>query len=180
MSEIKAYVTNLGKYNKGYLVGEWVAFPITEQEKSDLFARIGVSNEPDADGNYYEEYFITDYESDFNLFNVYGEYVSIDTLNDLAERVEALSEYEKDVLESILEAGYYRDISEALEHVDNYGLAYDVTGAEYEENLTADCFPEISFDRLGWLSNYVAIDYEQMFRDDYNATEVSAGVLYEC
>ena len=28
-SGIEAYVTNLGKYNEGELVGEWVKFPIT-------------------------------------------------------------------------------------------------------------------------------------------------------
>ena len=26
---LAAYVTNLGKYNEGYLVGEWVKFPVT-------------------------------------------------------------------------------------------------------------------------------------------------------
>lgn len=179
MSEIKAYVTNLGKYNEGYLVGEWVTFPITEQEESEIFARIGISNEPDANGNYYEEYFVTDYESDFDLYSVYGEYVSIGTLNDIAERLEALSEYEKDVLQAILEAGYYRDLEEALERINEYGLAYDVTGAEYEESLIRDYYPEIDFEKLGWLSSYISIDYGQMFRDD-NAAEVSAGVLYEC
>lgn len=26
------YLTNLGKYNEGYLIGEWVELPITEDE----------------------------------------------------------------------------------------------------------------------------------------------------
>ena len=29
---IEAFVTNLGKYNEGELVGEWVHFPTTEEE----------------------------------------------------------------------------------------------------------------------------------------------------
>ena len=28
----EAFVTNLGKYNEGELVGEWVHFPTTEEE----------------------------------------------------------------------------------------------------------------------------------------------------
>ena len=32
---LAAYVTNLGKYNEGYLVGEWVKFPVTLADKLD-------------------------------------------------------------------------------------------------------------------------------------------------
>ena len=28
----KAFITNLGKYNEGFLVGEWVKFPVTNEE----------------------------------------------------------------------------------------------------------------------------------------------------
>ena len=55
---LKAYITNLGKYNEGELVGEYLAFPATTEEVQALLARIGV------DGKRYEELFITDYESD--------------------------------------------------------------------------------------------------------------------
>ena len=34
---LAAYVTNLGKYNEGYLVGEWVKFPVTPDEMQDVF-----------------------------------------------------------------------------------------------------------------------------------------------
>ena len=30
--DFEAFVTNLGKYNEGMLVGEWVKFPTTEEE----------------------------------------------------------------------------------------------------------------------------------------------------
>ena len=30
--ELQAFVTNLGKYNEGELVGEWVSFPVTPEE----------------------------------------------------------------------------------------------------------------------------------------------------
>ena len=28
----EAFITNLGKYNEGFLVGEWVEFPVTNEE----------------------------------------------------------------------------------------------------------------------------------------------------
>lgn len=28
----EAFITNLGKYNEGFLVGEWVKFPVTNEE----------------------------------------------------------------------------------------------------------------------------------------------------
>lgn len=52
------FITNLGKYNEGELVGEWVTLPISEKKLQELFKRIGINEE-------YEEYFITDYECDF-------------------------------------------------------------------------------------------------------------------
>ena len=52
------YLTNLGKYNEGELVGEWVKLPVSDEELQEVFKRIGINKE-------YEEYFITDYECDF-------------------------------------------------------------------------------------------------------------------
>ena len=39
---INAYVTNLGRYNEGYLVGESLALPATTEEVQALFERIGI------------------------------------------------------------------------------------------------------------------------------------------
>ena len=57
----EAFVTNLGKYNEGALVGEWVKFPTTEEEMQKVFERIGIGSK-DEFGAVYEEWFITDYE----------------------------------------------------------------------------------------------------------------------
>ena len=48
----EAYITNLGKYNEGELVGETLKFPTTTEEVQALLKRIGV------DGVRYEEFFI--------------------------------------------------------------------------------------------------------------------------
>ena len=55
-----AFITNLGKYNEGELVGEWVKFPTTAEELKEVFKRIGIGQKDDF-GNPYEEWFITDY-----------------------------------------------------------------------------------------------------------------------
>ena len=33
----EAFITNLGKYNEGVLVGEWVKFPTTAEELQKVF-----------------------------------------------------------------------------------------------------------------------------------------------
>ena len=57
-SLFEAYVTNLGKYNEGELVGEYLKFPTTHEEVQALLKRIGI------DGVRYEEIFITDFDGD--------------------------------------------------------------------------------------------------------------------
>ena len=49
-SLFEAYVTNLGKYNEGELVGETLKFPATTEEVQSLLKRIGV------DGVRYQEF----------------------------------------------------------------------------------------------------------------------------
>ena len=56
-SLFEAYITNLGKYNEGELVGETLKFPTTTEEVQGLLKRIGV------DGVRYEEFFITSFET---------------------------------------------------------------------------------------------------------------------
>ena len=36
----KAYITNLGKYNEGELVGEWVKFPTTSEDLKKVFGLV--------------------------------------------------------------------------------------------------------------------------------------------
>ena len=54
--DFEAFVTNLGKYNEGMLVGEWVKLPTTEEEMQKVFERIGIGKQ-DEFGQPYEEWF---------------------------------------------------------------------------------------------------------------------------
>ena len=104
---LRIYLTNLGKYNEGMLIGEWVDLPVSEEELEKVFKRIGINDE-------YEEYFITDYESDVDGLKV-GEYENVDDLNELAEALEDLDSEEENVLSVMLEDGC--TFEEALEKI---------------------------------------------------------------
>ena len=86
-----AFVTNLGKYNEGELVGEWVHFPTTEDKMKEVFERIGIGSK-DEFGHVYEEWFITDYDCPIHeVSKLLGEYENLDKLNYLASRLDELS-----------------------------------------------------------------------------------------
>ena len=70
----EAFITNLGKYNEGELIGEWVKFPTTPEELQNVFERIGIGSN-DEFGNTYEEWFISDYDCYVDgLYEKLGEY----------------------------------------------------------------------------------------------------------
>lgn len=137
---LRIYLTNLGKYNEGMLIGEWVDLPVSEEELEKVFKRIGINDE-------YEEYFITDYESDIDGLKV-GEYENIDDLNELAEALEDLDSEEENVLSVMLEDGC--TFEEALEKIKDrdYMVYYncdsmeDVAYQVVEESGLLDGVPE--------------------------------------
>ena len=47
IAPFEAYITNLGKYNEGELVGEWVKFPTTSEDLKKVFERIGIGSKDD-------------------------------------------------------------------------------------------------------------------------------------
>lgn len=137
---LRIYLTNLGKYNEGMLIGEWVDLPVSEEELEKVFKRIGINDE-------YEEYFITDYESDIDGLKV-GEYENVDDLNELAEALEDLDSEEENVLSVMLEDGC--TFEEALEKIKDrdYMVYYncdsmeDVAYQVVEESGLLDGVPE--------------------------------------
>jgi hypothetical protein len=42
---MKIFLTNLGKYNEGELIGEWVELPVSQEELQKVFERIGINEE---------------------------------------------------------------------------------------------------------------------------------------
>ena len=98
----EAYVTNLGKYNEGELVGEYLKFPTTPEEVQALLKRIGV------DGVRYEEIFITDFNGDvLGLYDHLGEYENLDELNYLAALLSEMDQSDIEKFEAVIDAGEY-------------------------------------------------------------------------
>nr|DAE54757.1 MAG TPA: antirestriction protein [Bacteriophage sp.] len=161
---MKIYLTNLGKYNEGELVGEWVELPASQEELEKVFERIGINEE-------YEEYFITDYECD--LYEV-GEYENIDKLNDIAERIKELDEEGSKVVKALIQKLDYT-LDEAIDKVNSgdymiYNDCENMTDVAYQvveecgylENVpdnVARYFDYESFGReLGIVGNYMFLD----------------------
>lgn len=156
----EAYITNLGKYNEGSLVGEWVSFPTTAEEIQDVFKRIGI------DGVRYEEWFITDYDCNVaGMYGVLGEYENLDELNYLAAKITELDKHEYERFEAAIQLSDYsrsaKDLINLTDNLDKYDIypdvnSYDDLGRLYIEEYGSMEIPE-------HLSNY--IDYEAYGRD---------------
>ena len=160
-----AFITNLGKYNEGELVGEWVKFPTTAEELKEVFKSIGIGQRDDF-GQPYEEWFITDYDCYVDgLYDKLGEYESLDELNYLASKLEEMSDSEYAQFQAGMEMGDHcgslQEIINLTENLDCYEIYphiedYDDLGRYYIEELDAMQVPE-------HLQNY--IDYEAYGRD---------------
>ena len=160
-----AFITNLGKYNEGELVGEWVKFPTTAEEMKKVFDRIGIGQK-DEFGQPYEEWFITDYDCYVGaLYDKLGEYENLDELNYLASKLEEMGQGEYAQFQAAMEVGDHsgslQEIINLTDNLDCYDLYpsiqdYDDLGRYYIDELDAMQVPE-------HLRNY--IDYEAYGRD---------------
>ena len=106
---LKGYITNLGKYNEGYLIGEWITFPVSEEDLKEVLERIGINEE-------YEEYFFTDWENDYDINFDFGEYENIDRINEVIEAVENLDFSELELLKAVCEC----EGSYAIDHIEEF------------------------------------------------------------
>ena len=160
-----AFITNLGKYNEGALVGEWVKFPTTAEELKKVFERIGIGAKDDC-GQTYEEWFITDYDCYVDgLYDLLGEYANLDELNYLASKLDDMSQDEYERFQAAMEIGDHtgsiQELINLTENLDCYDVYPDIhdhddLGRYYIEELDAMQVPE-------HLRNY--IDYEAYGRD---------------
>lgn len=124
---ISIYLTNLGKYVQGCLMGEWVKLPVDKNKLQEVLNRIGINER-------YEEYFISDYESLFSNLHI-SEYSSIAELNELAEKIDELADYDYDKLGAVLECESSMSISEILELIDDLDSFDLLTEVDTDEAL---------------------------------------------
>lgn len=177
-----AFITNLGKYNEGELIGEWVKFPTSAEEIRTALDSIGIGQE-DNFGNPYEEWFITDYDCYVDgLYDKLGEYENLDELNYLASKLEDMTQGEYAQFQAAMEVGDHcgslQEIINLTKNLDCYDVYpdihdYDDLGRYYIEELDAMQVPE-------YLRNY--IDYEAYGRDvalDENGQFTSYGYVWD-
>ena len=162
---LKVFVTNLGKYNEGELIGEWVSLPISESELEEVLERIGINEQ-------YEEYFITDYETELDDLDI-DEYSNISELNELAAQLESFDEYDLEKIGAIIE-GCGIALQDAIDNIDDYTYYSGKTLEDVAYEIVEECYdlPEFALRYF---------DYEAFARDlDYDGyTETTNGVIYQ-
>ena len=161
----EAFITNLGKYNEGALVGEWVKFPTTAEELQKVFERIGIGSKDDL-GHPYEEWLITDYDCYVDgLYEMLGEYENLDELNYLASKLEELDDHDYEHFQAAMQVSDYtgsvKDLINLINNLDKYEIYpgvddYSDLGRYYIDEVGVMEIPE-------HLANY--IDYEAYGRD---------------
>lgn len=161
---LKIALTNLRRYNEGDLIFEWVELPCDDFKP--VFDKIG-----------HDEYFISDYECEKFHFHI-NEYESLTKLNDIAEKISTLDDYELKELQAIVESEY-SNILEALDILEEESfIFYEVCDLEelaemFIEDEIFGIIPE-SIERY--------IDYEKFARDlkfeGYIETSVGV-IIYE-
>ena len=162
----EVFITNLGKYNEGDLVGEWVKFPTSPEEIQKVFERIGIGSTDDF-GQPYEEWFITDYDMYVEgLYDKLGEYESLDELNYLANVIENMDDFDYEKFCAAVEAGDYtsslQDIINLAQDLDAYEYTPATSDQELGEYFIEEC-GMYDTSSMGALANY--IDYEAYGRD---------------
>lgn len=156
-SLFEAYITNLGKYNEGELVGETLKFPTTTEEVQGLLKRIGV------DGIRYEEFFITSFDGDvLGLYDYLSEYENLDELNHLACLLSGLDQGDLEKFEAVIDSGEHTssvaDLINLAQNLDCYTLFPDI---ESDEDLGRYCMEDVDIPDA--LRDY--FDYEAYGRD---------------
>jgi antirestriction protein len=162
---LEVYLTDLGAYNKGFLIGEWISLPIDEQELESTIKKILRSGEALCALEYgyesHEEYFITDWEwKDLNFFDI-DEYDNVMSLNETTSVLESLSPYQQKAVMYLMREGIADDIADAVGKIDDVivykGMSMIDVAMEYLESCCdLKCLPSI-------ITNY--IDYEVLARD---------------
>ena len=159
----KVYIMNLGKYNEGSLVGEWLELPASEEEIKETLDNISIND-------LYEEYIIADYENNFN-FKI-SEYSNIEELNQVAEYLEGFTEYEQQQINALLDGDYvdYKNLVNEDIELDNYIFVEldQNTILSDESNLAyslIDTFYNGDLSQIQDIENY--FDYEKFANDLY-------------
>lgn len=163
--ELRAWIWNRGKYNEGELVGEWVTFPVDDDEWNDVLARIGLDHEDPETGEMvrtgYDEHYVADYDGGPDWYSYFGEWPGLDWLNETAENLEYWQN-DEDLFYAALE--YDGDIGRVLDSSPDYWMLLSNVIDDYDLGLyyaqEVNC---VDFGENGMLERY--FNYERYGRD---------------
>lgn len=155
---MEIYITDLAAYNNGYLIGEWVALPMDEEDLKAKITEILAIGAKACGDTEHAEIFITDYESD--LVSI-GEYDNIFSLNTMAEKSESLNGYEIKAVRFLLNNNLVKNFDEAMECFEDVIIHEDTTLEDLAYELVNECYS------LDSLPSIIAnnIDYEKIGRE---------------
>src|SRR5690606_16635574 len=94
---IKVSVANLGKYNEGKLISEWLELPAGTNKINSPVKTIGI------DGKTNEEHFIVDYELSKKIKFDIPDHSSVLRLNEIAKELQSLDEMQLYAVQAYIE-----------------------------------------------------------------------------
>lgn len=180
---IRLWVGNLGKYNEGELVGEWISLPYDEDEWEEMLERIGIGSQVDPDDpsyGVYEEIFCADSESDIPGLKI-GEYPDYDELNEIAREWDEL-DFDQQESVGIRMDMLGEDIDDAIANADDVRIWHgcvDMRDVAYEFLDETGGIAELSKDDLERYFDYEAYGRDLEIYGCFDYSE-ELGCMVEC
>lgn len=166
MDVLRGALTNLGKYNEGGLDYVWVSFPCDEDDFQEYLKQIGIG-EDSGDGSVYEEYFFSDWDTDYDWVDLsnLGENEDFDDVNEYAESLESIVDDDKEEeFKAAMEySGDFHDAVDLVETDSVVKISDESQSSKMDETIGYSYVDSIGFSGLSNVENY--FDYEAYGRD---------------
>lgn len=166
MDILRGALTNLGKYNEGGLDYVWVSFPCDEDDFQEYLKQIGIG-EDRGDGSVYEEYFFSDWDTDYDWVDLsnLGENEDFDDVNEYAEALESIVDDDKEEeFKAAME--YSGDFHDAVDLVETGSVAKisdESMSNRMDEAIGYYYVDSMGFNAMSNIEEY--FDYEAYGRD---------------
>lgn len=166
MDVLRGALTNLGKYNEGGLDYVWVSFPCDEDDFQDSLKKIGIG-EDRGDGSVYEEYFFSDWDTDYDWVDLsnLGEYEDFDDVNEYAESLENIVDdnNEEEFKAAMEYSGDFHDALNLVETGSVTKISDESMSNRMDEEIGAYYMDSMGFNAMSNIEEY--FDYEAYGRD---------------
>lgn len=166
MDVLRGALTNLGKYNEGGLDYVWVPFPCDEDDFQEYLKQIGIG-EDSGDGSVYEEYFFSDWDTDYDWVDLsnLGENEDFDDVNEYAESLESIVDDDKEEeFKAAMEySGDFHDAVDLVETGSVTKISDESRSSKMDEAIGYYYVDSMGFNAMSNIEEY--FDYEAYGRD---------------